>query len=290
MFRGVYTAIITPFKNNGEIDWEAFEKLIEIQIKAKVAGIVPVGTTGESPTLPMNEHKNVIRFSVERVNKRIQVIAGTGGNSTEEACELTKYAKEIGCDGVLLVCPYYNKPTNKGLYKHFKAINDCVDIPMILYNVPGRSSKNIEVSTIKKLALLDNIVAVKEASGNINQMMEILYECPADFTVLSGDDSITLPLIAAGGKGLISVLSNLEPKKMVNMVEHALNGDFTRACKLHYDLWPLFKAEFLETNPIPIKYMLAKRGLIEEVYRLPMCPLEESTKKKIDAVLEEMNN
>lgn len=282
--KGVYTAIVTPFNDSGEIDWEAFDNLIELQVEAGVAGIVPAGTTGESPTLSEDELKKLIKFSVDKAAGRIEVVAGTGGNCTAKAVRLTQYAGDVGADAVLVVAPYYNKPTPNGMFGHFKAISDGADIPIIVYNVPGRTGKNIDTYTMKKITALKNVKAVKEASGDVNQMMDVISSCP-DIDVLSGDDSLTLPLIAAGGKGIISVLSNLFPKEMVSMTNLALNGDFAAARTSHYKLWDYFKAEFCETNPIPIKYMLFKKGLIKESYRLPMCPLTDASKQKIDSLI-----
>lgn len=286
-FEGVFTALVTPFKKNGAVDEEKLRELVDFQIENGVAGLVPCGTTGESPTLSHEEHNIVVDIVINQAKGRVPVIAGTGSNSTEEALNLTKHAKEAGADAVLLVNPYYNKPTQKGLYEHFKALNDAVDIPMILYNIKGRTGINVETPTMAKLAQLKNIVAVKEASGDINQMMDVINKAPDDFIVLSGDDNMTLPLIGLGGKGVVSVLSNLLPGKMVKMVSSALKGEWDEARKLHYELMPLFKAEFIETNPIPIKAMMAMKGMINEIYRLPMCSLSEENRKKAEQVMKD---
>jgi 4-hydroxy-tetrahydrodipicolinate synthase len=282
--KGVYTAIVTPFDETGTIDYETYGNLIEIQIKAGVAGIVPAGTTGESPALTEDELKDLIKFSVEKSAGRIKVIAGTGCNCTAKAVRMAKYAAELRADGALVVAPYYNKPTPEGMFGHYKAISDEADIPIVVYNVPGRTGKNIDTSTMKRIAGLKNIIAVKEASGDVNQMMDVINSCP-EIDVLSGDDSLTLPLIAAGGKGIISVLSNLFPEDIVKMTDLALAGNFESARDIHYRLWDFFKAEFCESNPIPIKYMMYKKGLLKEIYRLPMCPLSESSKQMLNKLL-----
>ena len=289
MFQGAYTAIITPFKDNGKVDEEAFKKLIDFQIENKIDGIVPCGTTGESPTLSHEEHEKVIEICVRHVNGRVPVIAGAGSNSTAEAISLTKHAKEIGADAVLQVNPYYNKPTQKGLYLHFKAIADAADIPVIVYNIKGRTAVNVETPTLVRLMNdCENIVAVKEASGDINQMKDVIAQRKNGFSVLSGDDNMTLSLIKEGGDGVISVASNLVPNKIVAMVHAALDGKMMEAEKLDKNLAELFKACFIETNPIPIKTALAMKGMCQEVFRLPMCTMEDANKKKLRKVLEEM--
>jgi len=291
MFKGVFTAIVTPFKSSGEVDEEAFKKLIDFQIENKVDGIVPCGTTGESPTLSHEEHDKVIDLTVKHVNGRVPVIAGTGSNSTAEAIRLTKHAKEAGADGVLLVNPYYNKPTQKGLYLHFKAIADAVDIPCVVYNIKGRTAINVETPTLVKLMNdCKNIVAVKEASGDLNQMKDVIAQRKEGFSVLSGDDGITMDLIEAGGDGIVSVASNIVPGKMVEMVHTALDENIEKARELENNLKDLFDVEFIETNPIPIKTALAMQGKCEEVFRLPMCQLEkEENREKLKEVLKNMN-
>ncbi len=289
MFEGVFTAIVTPFTRDGKIDESALRKLVDFQIEKGISGIVPVGTTGESPTLSHEEHHRVIEIVIDQVNGRVPVIAGTGSNCTEEAIRMTEKAKEAGATASLQVAPYYNKPTQEGFYRHFTAIADAVDIPIIVYNIPGRSGKNIENSTMLELAKHKNIVGVKEASGNINQMMDLILNKPDSFVVLSGDDNLTLPLMALGGKGVISVASNIVPDRMAEFVGAALKGEWDTARKLHYELLPLFRAIFIETNPIPIKAALAMKGMIEETYRLPMCEMSEEHRKVLKSVLEKLN-
>jgi len=286
MFKGVYTAIITPFNEDESVDEEQLKKLIDFNIKNGVAGIVPCGTTGESPTLSTAEHERVIEMTVEHVDKRVKVIAGTGSNCTREAIRLSQHAEEAGVDALLLVNPYYNKPTQEGLYLHFKAIADSVKIPCIIYNIKGRTGVNVETSTLMRIVdSCKNVVAVKEASGDMNQMKDVIAKRPKGFSVLSGDDNLTLELIRNGGDGVISVASNAVPKKMVHMVDLALNGKFSEAEKIDKELSPLFSAEFIETNPIPIKYMLSLMGHCKEVYRLPLCELRPENKPKVKAVM-----
>jgi 4-hydroxy-tetrahydrodipicolinate synthase len=289
MFKGVYTAIITPFKENGSVDWDTLKKLVEFQIENKVAGIVPMGTTGESPTLSHEEHDEVIEKVVEWVNKRCTVIAGTGSNSTAEAVRLTRHATEAGADACLVVNPYYNKPTQEGLYRHFKAVADSVQIPIVVYNIKGRTGVNVETPTLMRLAKdCKNILAVKEASGNLDQMKDVIANKADNFSVLSGDDGITFDLIKAGGHGVVSVASNCIPDKMVALVDAALNGNMEEAEKLDKELQPFFEGEFIETNPIPIKLALAWKGMCEEVYRLPMCEMSSENKEKWKKILQDM--
>ena len=289
MFQGAYTAIITPFKDNGKVDEEAFKKLIDFQIENKIDGIVPCGTTGESPTLSHEEHERVIEICARHVDGRVPVIAGAGSNSTAEAISLTKHAKEAGADAVLQVNPYYNKPTQKGLYLHFKAIADAVDIPIIVYNIKGRTAVNVETPTLVRLMNdCENIAAVKEASGDINQMKDVIAQRKNGFSVLSGDDNMTLSLIKEGGDGVISVASNLVPNRIVAMVHAALDGKIEEAERLDKNLAELFKACFIETNPIPIKTALAMKGMCREVFRLPMCSMEDANKEKLMKVFKEM--
>ena len=286
MFKGVFTAIITPFKDNGDIDELALRKLIDFQLENGIHGLVPMGTTGESPTLTHDEHIEAIRIVTEQVKGKVPIIAGTGSNCTREAVNLTKKAKDLGVTASLQVAPYYNKPTQEGFYRHFLKLAESVDLPLIIYNIPGRSGKNIENSTTLKLAKHPNIIGVKEASGNINQMMDLIRDKPESFVVLSGDDIFTYPLMALGGSGVVSVASNIIPDRMVAFCEAALKGDFTTARKMHYELLPLFKAIFIETNPIPIKTSLAK-GMENEVFRLPMCPMLPENKEKLKTVLKQ---
>ena len=287
MFKGVFTAIITPFKDNGDIDELAFRKLIDFQLENGIHGLVPMGTTGESPTLTHDEHIEAIRIVTEQVKGKVPIIAGTGSNCTREAVNLTKKAKDLGVTASLQVAPYYNKPTQEGFYRHFLKLAESVDLPLIIYNIPGRSGKNIENSTTLKLAKHPNIIGVKEASGNINQMMELIRDKPESFVVLSGDDIFTYPLMALGGSGVVSVASNIIPDRMVAFCEAALKGDFAAARKMHYELLPLFKAIFIETNPIPIKTSLALKGMVNEVFRLPMCPMLPENKEKLKTVLKQ---
>ncbi|MCK5282579.1 MAG: 4-hydroxy-tetrahydrodipicolinate synthase [Nanoarchaeota archaeon] len=292
MFQGVYTAIITPFKKSGEIDWDSLKNLVEFQIENKVAGIVPMGTTGESPTLTHAEHGKVIESVIEWVSNRCIVIAGTGSNSTAEAIRLTKHAAGAGADACLVVNPYYNKPTQEGLYRHFKAVADSIKdtkTEIIAYNIKGRTAVNVETPTLMRLIKdCKNITAVKEASGNLGQMKDVINQAPDNFSVLSGDDNITLDLIKAGGRGVVSVASNLIPDKMVAMVDAALNKDFDKAKKLNDEMQDFFKGEFIETNPIPIKAALAMKGMCEEIYRLPMCELSQKNREKWKEMLEDM--
>ena len=289
MFKGVFTAIITPFQQDGTVDEESLKQLIDFNIKNGVSGIVPCGTTGESPTLDHNEHDRVIELTVQHVNKRVPVIAGTGSNSTAEAIRLTKHAEEAGADACLLVNPYYNKPTQEGLYRHFKAIADAVKFPCVVYNIKGRTGINVETPTLMRLIKdCSNIKAVKEASGDLNQMKNVIDLRPEGFSVLSGDDNLTLDLIKAGGNGVISVASNLVPDRMVTMVTAALNKEYAKAEELNEKLAPLFDVEFIETNPIPIKAALAMKGMCEEVYRLPMCELRPENKEKLKEVITDM--
>ncbi len=288
-FQGVFTAIITPFKENGQIDESAYRKLIDEQIKAGVSGIVPCGTTGESPTLSHEEHKHLMALTIKHVNKRVLVIPGTGSNATSEAIGLTSHAAKVGADAALIVNPYYNKPTQKGLYLHFKAIADAVDIPCILYNIKGRTAVNIETPTLVKLMNdCPNIIGVKEASGDLKQMIEVIRSRKKGFSVLSGDDNMTLDLIDAGGDGVISVASNIIPKQMVEMVDLALKGKMSEARKKESKLNELFKTIFIETNPIPIKTALAMQGKCTETFRLPLCEMDSVHRQKLQAVLQDL--
>ena len=285
MFKGLYTAIVTPFKEDGSLDLDSLDRLIEFQIDSGIDGIVPVGTTGESPTLSMEEHIEVMRRTCATVNKRIPVIAGAGSNNTREAIELASAARDVGADATLQVAPYYNKPTQEGFYRHYMKIADEVDLPHIVYNIPPRTGKNIETDTMVRLAAHPNIVGVKEASGSIMQMMQVIERAPQDFAVLSGDDGITLPLTAAGGAGLISVSSNVFPGLMKDFVYSGLQGDFDRMRELNYRLQPLFRMMNVEQNPIPVKTALAIKGYVKEVFRLPICGLMPENRKKLEEFL-----
>jgi 4-hydroxy-tetrahydrodipicolinate synthase len=286
LFSGVYTAIITPFTENNLIDYESLDNLIEFNIKNGVNGIVSCGTTGESPTLEFEEQQELIKKTIEFVDGRVKVIAGTGSNSTSHAIKLSKMAEKLGVDALLLVNPYYNKPTQEGLYLHFKAISDAVNIPCILYNIKGRTGVNLETKTLLRLINdCKNIIAVKEASGDLDQIKEVINSVPSYFSVLSGDDGLTLELIKYGGDGVISVASNFMPNEIVNLVKYSLNKDYINADQLNENLKEFFKLNFIETNPIPIKYMLSKIGLCNEIYRLPLCSLSNGSKKIIDDFL-----
>ena len=287
MFTGVFTALVTPFTKTGEIDEPALRRLVDFQIKNKVQGLVPMGTTGESPTVSHEEHNKVIDIVIDQAKGRVPVIAGAGSNSTEEAIILSRHAKQAGAAATLQVAPYYNKPTQEGFYGHFTAIADAADLPLIVYNIPGRSAKNIENTTMLRLAQHKNIVGVKEASGDISQIMDLIMRKPADFIVLSGDDNLVFTIMALGGSGVVSVASNLIPAEMTAFVEYALRARWEQARETHYKLLPLFKAMFIETNPIPIKAALAMKGMLEETYRLPMCPMEAANKEKLRTVLQE---
>lgn len=277
-FRGVYTALITPFTRDGRVDEGAFKKIIEDQIASGIDGLVPCGTTGESPTLSHEEHDRVIELTIEYAAGRVPVIAGTGSNSTAEAIRLSKHAQEAGADALLLVNPYYNKPTQKGLFLHFQAIAEAVDIPCIVYNIKGRSAINVETPTLVEIMNAEsNVLGVKEASGDLNQMKDVIAKRRDDFSVLSGDDNMTLNLIEAGGDGVVSVASNLIPKRMVDFIHNALDGNIAAARKEEEALMPLFKAMFLETNPIPVKTAMAMQGWCEEEFRLPMCSFSDDT-------------
>lgn len=286
MFKGSMVAIVTPFKN-GAIDEKALGDLIEFHIKNGTDVIVPCGTTGESATLSHEEHHRVVEFTVKTVNKRIPVVAGAGSNSTSETLELTRYAKKAGADGVLLITPYYNKPTQEGLYRHFTNVADSVDIPVILYNVPGRTSVNMLPATVARLREHKNIVGIKEATGDMKQVSEIIRLCGRDFDVLSGDDFTTLPLLCLGGVGAISVTANIAPADCAAMFDAFFAGNMPEALKRHYKLEPLHGPLFIETNPIPVKTALALMGKIAEEFRLPLCPMADANKDKLKKALKE---
>lgn len=287
MFEGSMVAIVTPFKN-GKFDEKKYAELIEFQIKNGTSGIVPCGTTGESPTLTFEEHDRVIALTVEVVNKRVPVIAGTGSNSTEEAIMLTRHAEKVGADASLQVSPYYNRPSQKGLYLHFKAIADAVKIPLILYNIAGRTGVNIEPETMAKLASdCKNLVGVKEASGSLDQMSRIRQVCPKNFLLISGDDSLTLPLMAIGGIGVISVVANIVPRDVANMVNEFRQGNIKKAEEIHYKLLPLTKAMFIETNPMPVKTAMGLLGMCNPEIRLPLCSLADENLDKLKKALKD---
>lgn len=287
MFKGSIVAIVTPFKN-GRVDESKLKELVEFQIKNGTSGIVPCGTTGESPTLTTAEHERVIEICIKATKKRVPIIAGTGSNSTEEAIHLTKNAAAAGANGALVVSPYYNKPTQKGLYLHFKAVANSVDIPIVLYNIAGRTAVNIEPATIAQLAKeCKNIVAVKEASGSLEQMQMIRHLCPKDFALISGDDTLTLPILTVGGVGVISVIANIIPKDTAKVIELFNAGKLKEARELHARIFPFAKSMFVETNPIPIKHAMEMVGLCSGELRLPLCAMAEENLKKLKLALKD---
>lgn len=285
-FRGTGTAIVTPFKKNQSVDEAALHHLLDLQIKGGVEAIVPLGTTGENPTLTTDEQRRIMEMVVEHVNGKALVIAGTGSNNTSKVIEMSRYAKDAGVDAVLVVGPYYNKPTQEGYFRHFLAIAEAVEIPMIAYNVPGRTGGNIEPATILRMAReIPYVVGVKEASGSMAQIMEIARHKPKGFSLLSGDDAITLPLMVLGGDGCISVVANEVPGPFSTMVRACLKGKWTKALELHNKLLPLMNANFLESNPIPVKAALAMMGHIDEAYRLPLVEMQSANREKLRAIL-----
>lgn len=285
MFQGSMVAIITPFKADGSFDEEKYRQLIEFQIENGTDAIVPCGTTGESATIEFGEHEQVVKTCIDQVNKRALVIAGTGANSTSEAIHLSKSAKEMGADGLLLVCPYYNKPSQEGIYQHYKTLAEAVALPQVLYNVPGRTGVNMTPDTTARLAEIDNIVAIKEASGSVTQVSEILAKAGDKIDVLSGDDFLTFPMMACGAKGVISVSANVLPKQVKDMVEAALSGDYAMARKLHLELLEFHTAMFIESNPIPVKTTLALMGKVEPHFRLPLVGMGDDTLAKLKTIL-----
>ena len=281
MFQGAMVAIVTPFKD-GQVDSASLRQLIEFQIANGTSGIVPCGTTGESATLSFQEHERVIEITVEQVNKRVPVIAGTGSNNTQEAIRLTQHARSAGADGALMISPYYNKPTQEGLYRHYAAVAEKVDIPIILYNIPGRTAVNMEPSTIARLAKIENIVGIKEASGSMKQITDIIALCDERFVVVSGEDYLTYPLLCVGGKGVISVVSNIAPRAMADLCNLSLEGKFGEAQKLYYRLLPLCHALFYETNPAPVKTALfMMKKIASEEVRLPLVPMSDANREKL---------
>lgn len=282
MFKGAYTAIITPFNKDGSVDFGNLHDLIEMQADAGIDGIVPVGTTGESPTLDYDEHSRVIEFTIDSCRGRMKVIAGTGANSTSEAIELTRRAMDAGADGTLQVTPYYNKPNQEGLVRHFSAIAD-LGLPVILYNVPSRTSRDISVETIMRLSLHPKIVAVKEAGGSVDRVSDVLSRC--NITVLAGDDLLTLPMMAVGAKGVISVASNVIPVPIAKLAHLAMKGKWDEARKIHLKYYKLFCDLFIDTNPIPVKAAMAMLGITREIYRLPLCPMNNALKKQLRETL-----
>lgn len=284
MIQGTLTAMVTPFKG-GEVDYERLTAHVRFQIAAGVDGLVPVGTTGESPTLSHEEHQRVIEHVVQAAGGRVRVVAGTGSNATSEALSLTRHAKQVGADAALMVNPYYNKPTQEGMYRHFMTVADAVDIPIVLYNIPGRTGVTMNPATVARLAAHPNIVAIKEATGSLDIASEIASLCGV--TILSGDDSLTLPIASIGGKGVISVLSNLVPQRVKALVDAVLGGDFATARRHHLELFSLFKGMFVETNPIPIKTAMAMLGHDTGELRLPLCEMSAANKKHLEHLLRE---
>jgi 4-hydroxy-tetrahydrodipicolinate synthase len=277
--------MVTPF-HDGQVDEAKLRELVEFHVANGTDGLVPCGTTGESPTLTHEEHKRVVEIVIQQARGRIPVVAGTGSNSTAEAIELTRHAAEAGAAGALLVTPYYNKPTQQGLYEHFRAIAAAApDLPLIVYNIQGRTAVNVETETLARLAQIPNIVGVKEASGSLDQMTAVILACGPDFTVLSGDDNLTLPLMAVGGRGVISVLGNFLAREVADVTHAALEGDWKRARDLHLKLFPVCKAMFIETNPIPVKEAMAMLGMIRAEWRLPMCPMTPANREKLRQAL-----
>jgi 4-hydroxy-tetrahydrodipicolinate synthase len=289
MFSGAYTALVTPFRN-GEVDVEALEGLVEFQIGQGIHGLVPCGTTGETPSMTEAEDRLVIGTVVRVANGRVPVIAGTGSNSTDMAIKYTRMAEEEGADGSLQVAPYYTKPTQEGLYRHFAAIAESTSLPLVLYNIPGRTSVTISAETTARLAEIPNIVGTKEATHSMDMASDIRRLCGEDFDILSGDDSLTLPLMSLGGRGVISVAANIAPAVVSEMVDALLSGDPVRGRELHYDLLPLFRALFVETNPIPVKTAASILGLCSDEMRLPMIPLAGENLEHLRRVMEETNH
>lgn len=286
--RGTLTALVTPFQRDGSVDWAALRRLVEFQLQAGVEGLVPVGSTGESATLSFEEKVEIIARVVEWVGGRVPVVAGTGTNDTRTTIELTRQAHRVGADAALIVCPYYNKPTQQGLYEHFRAVAEAVPIPIVLYNVPGRTAVNMTAETQLRLAEeFPTVVATKEASANLEQVMEILRNAPPHFAVLAGDDMLALPMIVCGGVGVVSVIANYAPQQFGECIRSALAGEWERARTLHYALFPLMRLNFIESNPIPVKAALAMMGLIEEVYRLPLTPLQPRHRELLERALRE---
>lgn len=287
MFSGSLVAIVTPFRQ-GAFDEQSYGELIEFHIANGTHGIVPCGTTGESATLSHVEHERVVALTVEIVNQRVPVIAGTGSNATDEAIAFTRHAKRVGADGALLITPYYNKPTQEGLYQHYAAVAQAVDLPLILYNIQGRTSINMTPETIARTAQLPNVVGIKEGSGSLGQVSEIIHQCGEAFTILSGDDPLTVPMMALGAKGVITVTANVAPKEMANMVNAALAGNFAEARTWHFKLAPLFKALFYETNPIPVKEALSIMNKIDPDIRLPLTRLSSDNRDRLGRVMQEI--
>jgi len=287
MFNGALSALVTPFRD-GVVDEAALRELIEWQIQEGIDGVFPCGSTGESATLTHAEHEQIIKLAVQQARRRVPVLAGTGSNSTAEAIRLTAFAREIGADGAVLISPYYNKPTQEGIFKHYKMIAASVDLPLIVYNIPGRTASNILPETFARLCEIKNIVGVKESSGSMEQISDIRRLCGDRLTVLSGDDSLTVPIMALGGKGAISVISNLMPRETHELVAAALEGDFVRAREIHFRLLPLMRALFVESNPIPVKQALAYMGKCSAELRMPLTPLSPAGADRLRAAMKEL--
>jgi 4-hydroxy-tetrahydrodipicolinate synthase len=287
-FKGCATAMVTPFRSDLSLDEDALRRLIRRQIAAGIHFLVPCGTTGESPTLTHEEHLRVVAITLEEAKGKVPVLGGAGGYDTRKVIELAREIECMGADGILSVTPYYNKPTQEGLYQHYKAIASAISIPIILYNVPPRTSVNIEPATLRRLAEIENIIGVKEASGNIAQMTQVIQQVPEQFVVLSGDDALTLPLVAMGGRGLISVVSNEIPAEMTRLVQMCLDGEFATARAMLRKFLPLIEVNFIETNPTPVKAAMAEMGLLEPVWRLPLVPPRPENLAKIRAVLQSL--
>jgi 4-hydroxy-tetrahydrodipicolinate synthase len=284
-FQGSFVAMVTPFRN-GKVDEAKLKELVELHIANGTDGLVPCGTTGEAPSLSHDEHHRVVELVIEAARGRIRVVPGTGSYSTSDAIEMTKHAERAGAAAALVVNPYYNKPTQEGLYRHFRAVAESVAIPILVYNIQGRTAVNVETATLARLVRdVKNIVGVKEASGSLDQMSQVIAACGPDFSVLSGDDNITLPLLAIGGSGVISVIANIVPRETADLVHAALEGDWKRARDLHYRLFPLARAAFLENNPIPIKEMMAMAGMLEPEFRLPMCRMSDANREKLRDII-----
>ncbi len=289
LLRGTGTALATPFHADGTIDFESFARLIDYQLEGGVEMLVPLGSTGENPTITRTERTEIFRWIVEYVNRRAIVIAGTGTNDTRSSIEYTEEAMALGADAALIVTPYYNKPTPHGLFEHFRAVAD-VGLPVVMYNVPGRTGLNMTAETTLRCAEIENIVAIKEASADFSQCMEIIRNAPAGFNLLSGEDNITVPLISVGAKGVVSVAANVVPTEFSRMVRFALEGKFEEARALHYELLDLMRVNFIESNPGPVKAALAMRGIIQEYLRLPLVPVKAESRKKIREVLERLDS
>jgi len=284
-FQGSFVAMVTPFRN-GKVDEAKLKELVELHITNGTDGLIPCGTTGEAPSLSHDEHHRVVELVIEAARGRIKVVPGTGSYSTSDAIAMTKHAERAGATGALVVNPYYNKPTQEGLYRHFRAVAESVAIPILVYNIQSRTAVNVETATLARLVRdVKNVVGVKEASGSLDQMSQVIAACGPDFSVLSGDDNITLPLLAIGGSGVVSVIANIVPRETADLVHAALEGDWKRARDLHYRLFPLARAAFLETNPIPIKEMMAMAGMLEPEFRLPMCRMSDANREKLRDII-----